>query len=269
MSSSIPRRIIQTARSSDLKPAEKACARLLKLLHPDWTYTFFDDEAVNRFIREEFPEYRSVFEGFPYKIQRFDFFRYLAVYRLGGFYFDLDVFLNRPLDDLLDHGSVFPFEEISLNRHLRDTHGIDWEIGNYAFGVAPGNAFLRLAIDNCVRCQREREWVKPMHAWAPRLVQPELTVLASTGPGLLTRTAVENPAACADMRVLFPKDVRDPETWHQFGDYGVHLMAASWRPRRNLLLRKLALLWESRVRRKAEAESQKRGPTRVLPTAAK
>lgn len=265
MSAPIPRRIIQTARSRDLKPAERAAARLMQLLHPDWTYTFFDDADVNRFIEEQFPQYRAIFDGFPYKIQRFDFFRYLAVYRLGGFYFDLDVFLSRPLDDLLDNASVFPFEEITLNRHLRRDLGIDWEIGNYAFGAAPGNEFLAQVIDNCVRGQREPSWVSPMLDWAPRAFRGDLSVLVSTGPGLLTRTLVEHSSAAAGMRVLFPADVRDERHWHLFGEHGIHLQAASWRPRRSLVFRRLALLWESRVRRKAEAESHKLGPTRALP----
>lgn len=265
MSTSIPRHIIQTARSRDLRPAERAAARLLQLLHPEWTYSFFDDADVHRFIEEQFPQYRSVFEGFPYKIQRFDFFRYLAVYRLGGFYFDLDVFLSRPLDDLLDHASVFPFEEITLNRHLRKDLRIDWEIGNYAFGAAPGNEFLAQVIENCVRGQREPSWVSPMLDWAPRVFRGDLSVLVSTGPGLLTRTLVENPSTASGMRVLFPADVRDAQHWHLFGEHGVHLQAASWRPRRSLVFRKLALLWESRVRGKAEAESRKLGPTRPLP----
>ena len=265
MSASIPRRIIQTARSRDLKPADRAAARLLQLLHLDWTYTFFDDADVNRFVTEHFPQYQAVFDGFPHKIQRFDFFRYLAVYHLGGFYFDLDVFLSEPLDDLLGDACVFPFEEITLNQRLRRAHGIDWEIGNYAFGAAPGNAFLGQVIENCVRGQREPGWVAPMLDWAPRLLRDELSVLVSTGPGLLTRTMAEHPASTAGMRVLFPEDVRDEKTWHQFGRYGIHLMAASWRPGRSVLYRRLARAWEARLRRRGEAESAALGATRLIP----
>lgn len=267
MSNTIPRRIIQTGRSRDLRPAERAAVKLLQLLHPDWEHVYFDDAEVNRFIDERFPQHRRIFDAFPHKIQRFDFFRYLAVYHLGGFYFDLDVFLSKPLDDLLGSTCVFPFEEISLNHHLRKTHGIDWEIGNYAFGAVPGCDFLRLAIENCVCAQTDPAWVKPMYSWAPRIVREEFRVLASTGPGLLTRTLAGNPQACAGMRVLFPSDVRDSGHWHQFGEYGTHLMAASWRPRRNLLLRRLALLWETRMRRRADHESRQLGPHRSLPGA--
>ena len=50
---------------------------------------------------------------------------------------------------------VFPFEELTLSRLLRH-HGIDWEIGNYAFGAEAGHAFLEAVIENCVRAQRDR-----------------------------------------------------------------------------------------------------------------
>ena len=116
----IPKRIIQTAKTRDLSPIARASSTNLKLLHPDWEYRFFDDAEVLDFITTEFPEHVSIFQNFPYKIQRFDFFRYLAVYRLGGFYFDLDILLSAALDGLLPDAAVFPFEELTLNRHLRE-----------------------------------------------------------------------------------------------------------------------------------------------------
>jgi inositol phosphorylceramide mannosyltransferase catalytic subunit len=79
-------------------------------------------------------------------IQRYDFFRYLAVYRLGGFYFDTDVILPSGLEDLLHFSRVFPFEHISIHSYLYNEYGMDWEVGNYAFGAAPGHPFLEAII---------------------------------------------------------------------------------------------------------------------------
>src|SRR5205814_2236379 len=106
---------IQTGKSRDLPPLARAAAKSLQLLHPDWEYVFFDDADVVRFVATEFPQHQQVFDSFPHRIQRFDFFRYLAVLRLGGFYFDLDVFLSTELTELLPHRCVFPFEELTLN----------------------------------------------------------------------------------------------------------------------------------------------------------
>src|SRR5580765_2482462 len=106
MNSIIPKRIIQTNKSLDLPLLERAAVANIKLLNPDFEYLFFDDRQVEEFIDKEFPEYRSVFDSFPIPIQRYDFFRYLAVYRFGGFYLDMDVLLASNLSELLDFGCV-------------------------------------------------------------------------------------------------------------------------------------------------------------------
>jgi hypothetical protein len=258
----IPGRIIQTGKTRDLTPTAKASATNLKLLHPEWEYLFFDDAEVQRFISNEFPQHKTIFDSFPYKIQKFDFFRYLAIYRHGGFYFDLDVFLSEKLDPLLRYRCVFPFEEISLNRYLRVQHNLDWEIGNYAFGAIAGDPFLEAVIENCVRAQEDRSWIRPMMQGIPRIFQAEFEVLNTTGPGLLSRTLAENPAAAQGVTVLFPSDVCDEERWHQFGSFGIHLMEGSWRSKGNFIWRRLANLWESRARNRVMRASRLRGPTR-------
>src|SRR5580700_9564542 len=124
MTEKIPRRIIQTSKSADLPLFAKAATTNLRLLNPDFEYLFFDDSQVEQFIDAEFPQYRPVFESFSVRIQRYDLFRYLAVYRFGGFYFDTDVFLASSLEDLLGLECVFPFEELTLHSFLRDAHGM-------------------------------------------------------------------------------------------------------------------------------------------------
>lgn len=261
----IPARLIQTAPTRDLPPLARAAAASLRLHHPGWEHLLFDDQDITRFVATEYPEHRATLEEFPHPVQRADFFRYLAVHRLGGFYLDLDVILEAPLDDLRSLGAVFPFEELSLSRHLRDAHGIDWEIGNYAFGATPGHPFLAAVIRDCVRARRERAWREPMFRRIPRWFHRDFEVLNTTGPGLLTRTFAENPEATVDVTVLQPApdcDVCDPENWHRFGRHGVHLMAGSWRPRAGRWRRRLRLAWESRLRRRLLACSRALGPVR-------
>jgi hypothetical protein len=267
MTSPIPNRIIQTGKRRELPLLEQAAVANLKALNPGFDYIYFDDADVEAFIRTEFPGYRSTFERFRHRIQRYDFFRYLAVYRLGGYYFDLDVFFARGIAGLAACGCVFPFEELTLNSFLRDRYGLDWEVGNYGFGAAAGHPFLWAVIENCVRAQSDPAWVAPMLNGFPRPFQDEFYVLSSTGPGLVTRTLAERPDLARSVSVLFPPDVCDSSAWHQFGDYGVHLMQASWRPRGNFLKRRLAQLWENRTRRRLLVESRKAGPGRTVPGA--
>ena len=262
----IPRRIIQTAKRRTLPLKQQAMTANLKLLHPDYEYCFFDDDDVDAFVSREFPQYRSVFDGFPSNIQRFDFFRYLAVYRLGGFYFDLDVLLARELTPLLSTGCVFPFEGLTFSRLLRQ-RGMDWELGNFAFGASAGHPFLAAVIENCVRAQEDPAWVAPMMAGVPPLSRAEHRIMYTTGPGLLSRTLAENPASGAQMTVLFPDDVCDVRSWNVFGSFGVHLMEGTWRPGVSVLRRRLAQKWEARVMDSIIRDSRRLGKTRRLTAA--
>jgi hypothetical protein len=263
-SHAIPRRIIQTGKSRDLPPLARASAKMLQLLHPDWEYLFFDDADVTRFIATEFPQHQRTFDSFPHKIQRFDFFRYLAVLRFGGFYFDLDVLLSEELTPLLPHSAVFPFEELTLNRYLRESGGIDWEIGNYGFGAAAGDPFLAAVVENCVRAQHDTAWALQLTRGIPDLFRSRFEVLNTTGPGLVTRTLAEESAAASRVKILFPDNVCDSRQWHRFGKFGIHLMDASWRDSGNFFEAKAALLWESWTRRRHLAQSRMLGHTRTL-----
>lgn len=240
----IPKRIIQTGRHADQPLRTRAMIANVRLLNPDYEYLFFDDQQVQAFIDREFRQYRGVFDSFPFPIQRYDFFRYLAVYRYGGFYFDLDVLLASGLSDLLPSGCVFPFEGPTLSRYLRTHHNMDWEIGNYAFGAAAGHPFLEAIIENCARAQKDPKWVKLMMRGCPPLLRGEYLVLNTTGPGLITRTLAENVEFGKSVTVLFPEDLRDMSTWNCFGHYGIHLGAGSWRSKGVPLRRRLVNYWE-------------------------
>jgi inositol phosphorylceramide mannosyltransferase catalytic subunit len=265
MHNKIPARIIQTGRNRDLPLVAKAAVGNLKCLHPDFEYQFFDDHQVEAFVRSEFPEYREVFKSFRFGIQRYDFFRYLAVLRLGGFYFDTDVFFVTGLHELLAHRCVFSFEELTLSRYLRRQYQMDWEIGNYGFGAVAGHPFLDAVIQNCIRAQRDPDWVKAMMQGIPRPFRAEFHVLNTTGPGLVSRTLAENPDLTEDVTILFPDDVCDERTWHQFGKLGVHAQEGSWRLQNGYIRRRLANLWESWTRRRLMHESLARGKTRCMP----
>jgi hypothetical protein len=262
MQSSIPKRIIQTGKQMEQPLRNRAMMSTIRLLNPDYEYLFFDDSQVESFIDREFPQLRAVFDSFQIRIQRYDFFRYLAIYHYGGFYFDLDVLLARDLSSLLESGCVFPFEAISLNRYLRKHYGMDWEIGNYAFGAAPAHPFLKAIIDNCVRAQKEPNWVIPMLRGAPLLSGTDYLVFTTTGPGLISRTLAENSELAKTVTILFPADVCDVGNWYCFGEFGIHLMDASWRPPRGILKRHFAPEWAGKVQQWSLKQSAKLGKTR-------
>lgn len=254
----IPNRIIQIGKDRQFSIRHRAVTSNIRLLNQDYDYLYYDNQQKDIFVRAEFPQYTAVYDSFRYPIQRYDFFRYLAVYRYGGFYFDMDVLLASSLTPLLKHGCVFPFEAISTSHYLRDHLGMDWQIGNYAFGAAPAHVFLEAVIENCVKSQRDPAWVKPMMRGTPPLRNEEFLVINSTGPGLVSRTFAENPALAKAVTVLMPEDVCDKGNWNRFGDWGVHLADSSWRPETSFLHQKVSgYLWKWIEYRRIQ-ESRKR-----------
>jgi inositol phosphorylceramide mannosyltransferase catalytic subunit len=258
----IPRRIIQTGKSLLQSVKTRAMVSSLRLLNPDFEYLFFDDQAVAKFMASEPARYRATFDSFRFPIQKYDFFRYLVVYRYGGFYFDLDVLFSEGISILLTSGCVFPFEGLTFSRFLRNEYNMDWEIGNYGFGAAAGHPFLEKVIENCVRAQSDPSWVKPMMRGLPLLSWSEFYVLYTTGPGLVSRTLAENPDLARSVNVLFPDNVCDSKSWFHFGDFGVHMMEASWRSNKGLLFRRLASWLENREFNRLKQQSELLGMTR-------
>jgi hypothetical protein len=264
----IPKRLIHLYCSGEKRNANlplvcRASRASAISLNDNFEYQFFDAERMQAFVETEFPDYQAVFSSFVYPIQRFDFFRYLAIYRLGGFYLDLDIFLTKNLAALTNFACVLPFEELTLNSFLRRDLGIDWELGNYAFGACKGHPFVKAIIDGCVRGQQDTSWATKMLNGIPRPCRPQNYVTSTTGPGLITRTLAENVALQSTVTVLFPENVCDESSWHRFGDFGVHLMNSAWRKRESFIRTRLARLFEARLRKRLLRESIRLGATRT------
>jgi hypothetical protein len=171
------------------------------------------------------------------------------------------VLLASSVSGLREVGCVFPFEGLSLSDFLRKQHNMDWEVGNYAFGAAPGHPFLGAIVENCVRAQRDPAWVRKTMLGFPALSRVEFSVLYTTGPGLVSLTLAENPRLAETVMVLFPDDVCDLNNWHRFGDLGVHLMDGTWRTN-NRVRRRLAMAWQAWKLRRLMRQSLVFGKTR-------
>ena len=270
MHNRIPARIIhvycpQAGESDELPLLNQAALANAKSLHPEFEHVLFGRREMEEFVRKEFPEFQAAMACFSQPIQRFDFFRYLAVYRLGGFYFDLDVLLARSVRPLLNHQCVFSFEELTISDFLRRSYGMDWEVANYGFGAAPHNPFVGALIENCLRALSEPSWAHQMMQGVPRAIREVFVVPFTTGPGMVSRTLAENPHLAENVTILFPEDVCNERMWHQFGNFGIHLQQGAWRSSHGYVRRRLANLWEFCMRRRLHRESRAHGKSRSLP----
>jgi hypothetical protein len=141
---------------------------------------------------------------------------------------------------------VFPFEEQTMYDFMRLEHRMDWDLANYAFGAEAGHPFIEAIIENCVRSLRDGVWFEKMMRNIPGYCRSQYLAPASTGPGVVSRTLAERADLASRVTILFPNDVRRRADWHCFGDFGVHLMRASWRPKDGWVRARLMRFWERR-----------------------
>ena len=152
----IPKRIIQVWKTWSEKSPKMFSNYIesIKSVNPGYEYIFFKDNQINQFLEKHYPDYYDTFLKLPLNIQKVDFFRYIAIYHYGGFYFDLDVKALQPLDNLLENRCVFPVDEIITKEMCKTERfkkfcdkDMNFLLGQYAFAAAPGDPFIKLMID--------------------------------------------------------------------------------------------------------------------------
>jgi mannosyltransferase OCH1-like enzyme len=115
----IPRIVHQTSKSRCVTPAVADAASKWKFAN--WSYYFYDDESIARFLRTEyrsFPHLEMVAtKCLLYGALRADLFRYLVLYRYGGIYADIDAApTNFTPDEFMDGSTdgLFVVEQYHL-----------------------------------------------------------------------------------------------------------------------------------------------------------
>ncbi len=155
----IPRIIHQTHSTKEFPPEISLNIQKIKMLNPTWSYRFYDDIAIEKYIRNFFPDL------FPYYLAinpnygpaRADLFRYLLLYREGGVYIDIKSSFSKPLDNvilesdrmLLSHWNMELFAE-GCGRHP-EIDNPEGEFQQWFIITVPGHPFLKSVIENVLR----------------------------------------------------------------------------------------------------------------------
>ena len=81
------------------------------LLHPNWTYVFWDDADNRKLVHTAFPAFAALYDGLPGGVARADFARYALLHKYGGVYVDADFEAKAPFDDLVaEHQAIVSSE---------------------------------------------------------------------------------------------------------------------------------------------------------------
>ena len=203
--------IIQTWKNNDIPQKYLKLINSVKILHPNANYMFFTDNDIDIFIKTKFPQYLSTFNSFKYKIEKIDFFRYLAIYYYGGLYLDLDMYMHLPFDDINDK-CVFPIEFTQNSDLILQKQNFSKLIGNYAFYAPMKHPFMKLIIDNVVNKRIQID--DDTHKY----------VYYSAGPVLVSQSYLDFKNK-KSVKLIKKK----PFKKSQFGKYGEHKTMGTWK----------------------------------------
>src|SRR5210317_466133 len=217
--------IIQTWKSNEIPGHYKPFIESVFKYTKNWNYMFFNDNEIERFIDEKMPEYRTTFDNLTYKIQKIDFFRYLAVYYYGGVYLDLDILLHTDLDGIIENPEMckFPVEIDTIKDTVITRHDFHSLIGNYAFYAPAKHPFLKQIIDNICNSRMSEEDILLAQSTNGDSTK-EVYVYCTTGPLMVTQSYIDYENK-SDIELLRPS----PYRVNFFGDYGKHCSYGSWK----------------------------------------
>ena len=223
----IPKIIIQTWKTKAIPEKYKEDYSSIRKYNPDYQYLFFNDDDIHYFLKTNYPDYLIVYNKLPIVIQKIDFFRYVAIYHYGGFYFDLDMKCLEPLDPLLEYECVFPIDTLlkpkcsnkeKIRKRFLDycKNNLDYMLGQYAFGAAPKNEFVKLLIDNIEK--NIDEYIDDYKIYGDTLQY----VYSTTGPDFVTDVYLDYKKK--DNIYIIPYDQDQ-----YFGKYAVHNQYGTWK----------------------------------------
>ncbi len=172
----IPRVIHQTARTRDLTWEERRLASRLRRNLPGWSYALWTDEDNRALIARAFPRHLRAYDAIGTGVMKADIARVAWLHDVGGFYFDTDYKLLRPIEQpVLRHGCV-----LAVERGCVDASGgapifsPDCKIGNAVIGAAPGHPLLADFLDD-------------VFARSGQGATSEIALMKISGPHALTR----------------------------------------------------------------------------------
>ena len=221
----IPRVLHQTWKDEALPRAFSKLRKTWLEHHPDWEHRLWTDSDNRALLRDHYPWFLPVYDGYPENIMRVDAARYFILHRFGGVYADLDLECLRPIDSLLEGKQAVigrePPGHVAECKATERGH-FDRILCNAFMASVPGHPF----------------WEHVMRALPVCHDNPD--PLGATGPFFLTRTF----DACADRRdvSIESHELLYPVGKHVFGArrfilpprkppesaYTVHRWAGSW-----------------------------------------
>lgn len=231
----IPKKIHQTAPTTDLSPEEaRVLSKNKATLGSEWEFFLHDDEANQQIMEAAFPEHADAYRSIRRGVVQADIARCVFLYHFGGWYFDTDYRLLRSFDSpsaFEGEGSSKVPQDYSLILPVsgipdRDQH----LVCNSIFASEKGHPFWRAFLDHIF----STDGIAGL---------AEGNVEATTGPLGLSRFYLERKDEFPDVflpdKKFFHPRITMGGFWSDAGKecYGIHWCWGSWRSKN--LMRKV------------------------------
>jgi len=188
----IPKVIHQLWRTSQVPPRWRRTVASVQRYHPGWEYRLWTDYAMELHVRRQHPRLYPIYMGFNRNIMRVDVFRYVLMHDFGGLYCDLDYEFLRPYD----YGTAALVLSLERDIAYGDPENC---VANYFVASIPRHQFWQDVLEEIIG--------------SPPTTGSFHDVVQATGPGLLTRVLLRDPARYADLE-LTPQPVFSPQRVH-------------------------------------------------------
>ena len=111
--------------------------------HPDWNFIYWNEERMEIFVKEKFPEYEHLYHLFPFDMQRWDSIRFLILYKMGGMHIDFDYECWENIEPLLEKPCNIALEPDS---HC-ELYGVKNFLNSAFMACTPEHPFVSTIID--------------------------------------------------------------------------------------------------------------------------
>lgn len=236
----IPRIIIQTAKEYPVDQQSLTFQKNFREFNSDFEFMFFDDTAVETFMKEKWQSAYDDYARLPIPIMKIDLFRLCAVYTYGGFYFDMDVDCLQSLEPLCSNTLIFAVEEELSNYNFKKE--LEWgrfkhlqtipsnttmkRYANYAFAAERHNPFILQLIngfvsdtDNIIDAYHHSDEEYEAFVYGHSTDRGTVAIY-NNKPADLFELLPPNHSIRCSTTVKYP-------LW--FGGYAVHWCAGSWK----------------------------------------
>lgn len=158
--------------------------------HPTWEYRFWARDEINTFLETCFPELIIFYKALPFNVQRWDFIRYLILYKYGGLYVDMDYECLEPIESIIsDSGCCLGLEPYN---HVYK-YNREYIVGNAFMSSTPDHPFFKLIIEDIKNSKLTLESFK----------EKAYYILNTTGPFMMSKV-YENYDNKGEIKLLSP-----------------------------------------------------------------